>query len=68
MNEVELWQQLGKVLPPRVHAQIHWVHERIYWSDFEISFRTHQGYKIVRIPKGHWLNDAAIARLCLEAP
>jgi hypothetical protein len=69
MNEVYLWHQLTKAIPASVCSKIAYVFERQYWPEVEVGFYTGRSVlHVVVIPKNEWLNDATIARLCLEAP
>jgi hypothetical protein len=75
MNEAErLLQQLVSVLPPKLGAQVYWVYPQKHWDYVLVCFRipcappaADRSYT-VKIPKTDWLNDVAIARICLEAP
>ena len=70
MDSVDLWNHTHRLLPESVHAKIYYVHHRVHWNQIEVCFHKpgQQKGHVVRIPKEDWLNDAAIARLCLECP
>jgi hypothetical protein len=68
MNEVDLWQQLTKAIPASLCPKIAYVFKRKYWTGIEVGFYTGRGVHVVVISEDDWLNDATIARLCLEAP
>jgi hypothetical protein len=75
MNEEKMQAGLREVLPPRLFDRVAWVFERQYWDTIVVAFYIDPALgvrlaniKIVNIPKADWLNDAAIARICFEAP
>lgn len=65
----DLSWQLSLSLPDSVYRKIFYVHERVHWDEIEVRFeKSDRTWHVVRIPKDQWLNDATIARLCLECP
>ncbi len=64
----QLQRELQRALPVKLYNQVHWVIERKHWQDIEVAFfQLDAPPKIVHIDKEDWLNDVAIARICLEA-
>lgn len=73
MVEDLLYGQLAKRLPESVLRKIYYAHDRVHWDQIEVCFYVWhadylKSYHTVRIDKADWLNDASIARLCLECP
>ena len=67
MDEYELLARAHKELPPRVCDKILWVYDRRHFDVISVAFRAVDGSeKHIDISRKDWLNDAAVARLCLE--
>jgi hypothetical protein len=70
MNDLNAEDELITRLPVRLRGKVAWTFPRVHWQHVEIAFFTDTPglVKIVEIPYEHWLDDWAIAKICLEAP